>query len=647
MRMAKKLLRWLGTAAVLVAVGIISLTFVNFSSFGPQTERFLSSVTGHTIKIKGPIRFLIAPPLAMGVRVGQLTVSQHGTQHDAPLLSAEQAEFHLKSCALFNRRLELQRIVVSGAKLTTDRPTGEAPLWDHHAWRTPVVAEGFTVHRVPQTILVSNSTVHLVGKGRNVDVRLPRLLVEPAVDDLDFHLESDWNGQPFGIAGKIFAWGDLLEAKPVKIDVLARLGATHLKMIGSVGDPTYTDGLMVKLEGTGPDLNDLAQLVSLPPLPPDNKLLAKSDLHITSDRFVMSNLEATIGRGNLAGDLSGQIAADRTVHIEGSLTSKRLDVDPFVPEMDIAFDEEFSLPEIGWPAAQLKTVQLDLGVTAETALLRDAEFASLTARALLVGGALFLDPVSLSYGDGNVRARLETAGQEKTELDGEIVLSRIDAGRLSKELGLRETLSATVDFGMQVKAAGNSIKTILASMDGQTNLLVDAGTIKADLRSLVGDELYSALNADGANVQRTEISCLVSRIDFARGVGISRGLLFETAHTISTARGDIDLNNETVDMVWTPRPRDPTLLGQSDDIRITGDLWKPELKAVVGRRARGIAGTLGGIAFGKEGATLLPLLDEHQSRNPCVRSMAGLPPLEPVQEVGDGAPDAETAEFTP
>ena len=489
--------------------------------------------------------------------------------------------------------------------------------------------------------------MRLVGEGRDIQFRLPRLLVEPIADDLDIHLESDWKGQPFGIAGKIFAWKDLLEAKPVRIDVLARLNATHFKMVGNAGDPAYTDGLKVKVEGAGPDLNDLAQMVSLPSLPPNGKFLAKSDLHITNDRFVMSNIAASIGRGSVSGNLTGQIAADQSAHIEGTLTSKHLDLDPFVPEIDVAFDERFYLPEINWPAARLKAVQLDLGIAAETAMLRDAEFGALSARVLLVGGTLSLDPVSLSYGEGNVRARLQAAGQDKAEFDGEIVLSRIDAGQLSKALGLAETLSATVDFGMQAKASGNSIKTILASVDGQTNLLVDAGSIKADLRSLVGDELYSALNADGADVQSTEISCLVSRIDFTGGVGVSRGLLFETAHTISTARGDIDLNNETVDMVWAPRPRDPTLLGRSDDIRITGELWKPDLKAVVGRKARGIAGTLGGIAFGKEGATLLPLLDEHQSRNPCVRSMAGLPPLESIQEVEDELPAAETAELTP
>lgn len=645
MRMVKKLLRWIGTAAVLVAVGIISLTFVDFSSFRPQTERFLSSVTGHAIKVEGPIRFLIAPPLAVGVRVSKLDVSQKGSRLTEPLLVAEQAEFHVKGSALFNRRIELQRIVLSGAELSMERPSGNTPQWDTQAWSTPVVEQGFMVRRIPETVLVSKSVLHLAGAGRDVVVRLPRLLLKPAVDDLEFHLESDWNGQPFGIAGKVFAWEDLLGAKPVKIDVLARLGATHFKVDGTAGDPAYTDGLTAKVDGAGPDLNDLAQLLSLPALPKDSKLSVNSDLRVTNDRIVLSNLAATVGRGGLSGELSGQIAADQTAHIEGTLTSKRLDVDPFVPDVEVAFDQKFSLPEIKWPSAQLKSVQLDLAITAESALLRDAEFQSLSARALLIGGALSLDPVSMTYGEGNLTARLEAVGQDQAELDSEIVLSRIDAGQLSKALGLADTVSAKVDFGMQLKAQGDSIKTILASMDGQTNLLVDAGTVKADLRSLVGDELFSALNADGANVQNTEISCLVSRIDFASGVGVSRGLLFETAHTISTARGDIDLNNETVDMVLAPRPKDPTLLGRSDDIRITGDLWKPDMKAVVGRKARGVAGALGGIAFGKEGATLLPLLDEHQSRNPCVRSMAGLPPLDSVQEAGEAPAVAETAKL--
>ena len=145
MRMVKNLLRWTGTAIVLVAVGIISLTFVDFSSFRPQTERFLSSVTGHRIEIEGPIRFLIAPPLAVGVRVGHVTVLQKEAELDAPLLSAERAEFHLKSGALFNRRIELQRVVVSGANLTTHRPNGEASLWDHQAWRQTGRCRG--IHR--------------------------------------------------------------------------------------------------------------------------------------------------------------------------------------------------------------------------------------------------------------------------------------------------------------------------------------------------------------------------------------------------------------------------------------------------------------------------------------------------------------------
>ena len=133
--------------------------------------------------------------------------------------------FTLEAAPFLNRRIELQRIVLSGAELSMERPSGNTPQWDTQAWSTPVVEQGFTVRRIPETVLVSKSVLHLAGAGRDVVVRLPRLLLKPAVDDLEFHLESDWNGQPFGIAGKVFAWEELLGAKSVKIDVLARLGA--------------------------------------------------------------------------------------------------------------------------------------------------------------------------------------------------------------------------------------------------------------------------------------------------------------------------------------------------------------------------------------------------------------------------------------
>jgi uncharacterized protein involved in outer membrane biogenesis len=67
-------------------------------------------------------------------------------------------------------------------------------------------------------------------------------------------------------------------------------------------------------------------------------------------------------------------------------------------------------------------------------------------------------------------------------------------------------------------------------------------------------------------------------LDFKNGIGLSHDTAVETAQTVTQGTGSIDLRNETLDFLLTPKPKDPTLFSLRSNIHIYGPLNKPQFK---------------------------------------------------------------------
>ena len=171
---------------------------------------------------------------------------------------------------------------------------------------------------------------------------------------------------------------------------------------------------------------------------------------------------------------------------------------------------------------------------------------------------------------------------------------------------------------------------MFASASGQTNLLMGPSVLSSDALSLFGGENLAGANtpavgdtgdAEGA----IDLKCFVSRFDIVDGIAKSRAFLLETRDSVTTGRGSMNLETESIDLRLAPRPKNPADLESAADLRITGSFMDPKVRTDKKRLSRGIAGSLGRFALARQGdEVLLPLIDQSaQNNNACIVSLTG------------------------
>ena len=75
----------------------------------------------------------------------------------------------------------------------------------------------------------------------------------------------------------------------------------------------------------------------------------------------------------------------------------------------------------------------------------------------------------------------------------------------------------------------------------------------------------------------TKINCAVAYLDVVNGEVQSDAILVDTERITIGGIGTLDLESEEIDLVLTPRPKNPTFLSLAHTIRLTGPLSDPEV----------------------------------------------------------------------
>jgi uncharacterized protein involved in outer membrane biogenesis len=112
-------------------------------------------------------------------------------------------------------------------------------------------------------------------------------------------------------------------------------------------------------------------------------------------------------------------------------------------------------------------------------------------------------------------------------------------------------------------------------------------------------------------------------------VGHSRTILFDTDQTRTDGTGTIDLGQETLDLVLTPRPKKPTILSARSPIRVQGSFGRVDVSidkgAVLAR-----AGAAAALAALNPLALFIPLVEPAQARDSaCAAVLASIPVRKP------------------
>jgi len=348
----------------------------------------------------------------------------------------------------------------------------------------------------------------------------------------------------------------------VRGDASSRSARSHVE--GSVADLVKLGAVDAQVSVSGPSLAELNPLLDSM-LPTSRPFSIAGRIRKTGTRTDFSTLAATLGRSDVAGELSHVRTDDAAPRvIDAHLASKSLDL------ADLPLAALFGEAD----ADGLKGVDATFALTVEHLKMpwpRQARHARLTGG--LTGGVLKIDSLRFDSAGGVVTAaatldtnRSPPQASLKADLDG------IQLDQFLPAQGEDDRVAGTIGAHAELQASGANHRALLRSL---------AGTISAATsRASISSRLDARLALDGGRLLRTmlegpeqtPVRCAVLGLRMREGVGRVERLVIETDRLKLIGTGQIDLPQQSMALTLTPQRKQAALLALQRSIRVAGPL---------------------------------------------------------------------------
>jgi hypothetical protein len=216
----------------------------------------------------------------------------------------------------------------------------------------------------------------------------------------------------------------------------------------------------------------------------------------------------------------------------------------------------------------------------------------------LANGNLQLDPVTANVASSELKSTLgldAAGGAAKMTL--KMTAKGLDVGKMLKDADVTEMLSGKGDLNIDVNGQGASVAAIMASLNGETSLLMEDGSLDVGGLKLVMGGTNALLGAMfTSDAKAATMSCLAVDYVIKDGIADQKVLLIDTQYAVLIGQGKIDLGKETIDLLITPRAKGVSL-NVNVPVRVGGTLAAPTFQPDEAALAMKIGTLVGGSFF--------------------------------------------------
>jgi uncharacterized protein involved in outer membrane biogenesis len=249
---------------------------------------------------------------------------------------------------------------------------------------------------------------------------------------------------------------------------------------------------------------------------------------------------------------------------------------PAGPTAKSGQDRLFAGDPLILPLDALAPFDGDLILNVVTVKFRHATLDHIVAHATLTDGNLQIAPFSLDIGEGHVVGKVGiSTSQAPPTIAVDITGKNIDVGKFVAAITSDDLLDGKGDLTVALRGKGESMSAIMASLDGDSVLIVGRGVIKHEFVDLIGADVFRDAFAMNQGKQTATLNCMVARFDVQKGLATAHGLLMDTPDVTLSGHGAVNLGTERIDLEMTPRPKRPGLLDLPVTVDIGGTLAHP------------------------------------------------------------------------
>jgi uncharacterized protein involved in outer membrane biogenesis len=444
-----------------------------------------------------------------------------------------------------------------------------------------------------------------------------------------------------------FVGGALLSLRdtrhPYPIDLHLANGDTKVSLVGTVENPLNFAGAKLKLEFSGPDMEQLLPLTGIPlPHTPPFSIAGNVDYRKPDIRF--TDFEGRVGKSDLGGDIFVTPRAGMRPDVVMNLHSDRVDLvdlggligaqpghknEPGQTatqerKLEAASKSDNLLPATPINLPSLRAADLHVKYRGEHIENNYTPFDKLVVDLDVVDGRIDLHPLDFVIGDGNIASTISLDPDEHDLVHAKADM-RFQHLRLSRIMKATHTFKGEGIIGGEAKidAYGNSLASMMGHGDGELKLvLVSAGNVSALLVDIAGLEFGNALLSALGIPNQARIDCFVTDLPMKNGIVDTKALLLDTNEARVVGRGTIDFRDQTLDYSLTTRSKHFSIGSLPGPINITGKLGDPSIRPGTEVVARAGAAAGLGVLLTPLGALLPTIQFGVGNDNACTRAEA-------------------------
>ncbi|MBZ9849216.1 AsmA family protein [Mesorhizobium sp. CA14] len=450
------------TVAVVLSVGLLFLVpaLVSIDWVRAELSRQLSSATGMTIRLDGPVRLSLLPKLAVVADDISLSTGTGDIAISAPRFSTS-----ITLSSLWSKKLEIQSVALADPTIALKASANAAsPSEPKDVQADPFAAIVDTLERLAiNQLTITNGTLTSGASAGNA-AKVTAIDADLRVPDLDrevsFSLAGTSGGRRIEMSGKLSALRPILKRLPAQIAIEARLDPAPVAKFSSL----HASG-EIQLNGNG------------------SYQIKGEKFDIGDQSFQMDALFQPGARHRFFADLAAKrVDIDALSDIgKGGPSAGKASAGSGEPDLAMlsAFDADISVAIDELVGGKIRASDVQL-----TATLRDGH---LEAR---------LEHFGLDA--GSVTAKASTnVGETPPTIRGNIASSGLDIGSIAKLAGQSVPLSGKLTADMGFAFRGLTAERILSSVNLQGTVGIRQGKLPlaalADVRT--ADDI-TGLNLD-------------------------------------------------------------------------------------------------------------------------------------------------------
>ena len=641
MRLKTILMTLLGLVAALAIAAVVFVLTMDFDQYRSVIAEKVREATGRELEIRGSLDLKLSLTPAITVDDVRFANAPWGSRPDMVRIKSLRVEVEL--LPLLTGDIEIKRFVLIGPDILLETDAKGRGNWILPGLgKAPAKAKEEGEFTLPTVRVVRIEDARLsyrdgaTGKTTKITLTSLTARAEGANAPLEVEIIGAVDKTGFEITAILGPLKALGGDGPWPVELNARVLGAVIKAKGKVISPLKKPEFDIALSVEGKDLGGLAALAGAP-LPPGPYRL-KARLKGGAQSFALEGIDAGIGSSDLGGKASFVLSGPRPA-ISADLSSSLIDLADFTPppgaakkakkaekpkadgagkgEGNGAGKKLFSADPL--PLAALGAVDADIKIRVKRILAKKIALSDVAVDLTLKNGKLTVRPLKAVLAKGVITGNFELDARGKTaKVTMMLSVKKLDIAALLKEMDLEALASGQIDFYTRLRGTGNSVQTIMAGAGGRLNIVSGGARVNSKYVDLLGADLLQMATSTG----NTRVNCLVARFDIANGLAKDRGILFDTERMSVRGEGTINLGTEALDLKFTPKPKDASLINLAVPWRVRGTLLDPSVgpdEASVVKEAAGL------LIFGPLSLLGSMATTGTGDQNPCIAALEAKP----------------------